>query len=260
MYQSLFLTTMSNAQETVISTLELLELTLSHLPMRDLLVTAPLVSKTWQAITLTPALQRALFFQPDPESSAPRIQNALLAELFPPFFELAALDWSGWEWQWQDATTIQEMPWSMAPDAFRRAEASWRRMLVCQPPARRMAVIERCQTEDGEIERSGRIDLDGSEPLRMDVLYDLVLRLVNGGDVQFCVRWDTARKSHAEHMDRDCELGEIGLALMSTVSCEEGEENALDVRFYSEDASAAVEIEFGEWIELDGRFNRSESE
>ncbi|KAJ7890584.1 hypothetical protein B0H14DRAFT_1110496 [Mycena olivaceomarginata] len=220
MYQSLFLTTMSNAQETVISTLELLELTLSHLPMRDLLVTAPLVSKTWQAITLTPALQRALFFQPDPESSAPRIQNALLAELFPPFFELAALDWSGWAWQ--DAVTIQEMPWSMAPDAFRRAEASWRRMLVCQPPARRMTVIER----DGEIERSGRVDLDGSEPLRMDVLYDLVLRLVNGGDVQFCVWWDTTRKSHAEHMDRDCELGEIGLALMSTVSCHVGEGRA----------------------------------
>ncbi|KAJ7731951.1 hypothetical protein B0H14DRAFT_3517764 [Mycena olivaceomarginata] len=44
---------MLNALVVVMSTPELLELTLSHLPMRDLLVTAPLVSKTWQVLTLT---------------------------------------------------------------------------------------------------------------------------------------------------------------------------------------------------------------
>ncbi|KAJ7348323.1 hypothetical protein DFH08DRAFT_865784 [Mycena albidolilacea] len=73
---------MSNALVVVMSTPELLELTLSHLPMRDLLVTAPLVSKTWQALTLTPALQRALFFQPDPSSLS--VHNPLLVELSRP--------------------------------------------------------------------------------------------------------------------------------------------------------------------------------
>jgi hypothetical protein len=50
----------------------------------------------------------------------------------------------------------------------------------------------------------------------MGVLYDLVLRLVNDVDVKFCVQWDAARESHAEHMDSDRELGEIGLAVKST--------------------------------------------
>ncbi|KAJ7790782.1 hypothetical protein B0H14DRAFT_3501268 [Mycena olivaceomarginata] len=45
--------------------------------MHDLLMTAPLVNKTWQS-TLTPSVQRALFFEPDPSSE--RTQNPLLAE------------------------------------------------------------------------------------------------------------------------------------------------------------------------------------
>lgn len=71
-------------------------------------------------------------------------------------------------------------------------------------------------------------------------------------DVEFCVRWDATRDSHAEHMDSDRELGEIRLAVRSTVSSISNE-GAFDMWFYSEAASAAVkiEIDFGEWIELD---------
>ncbi|KAJ7813868.1 hypothetical protein B0H14DRAFT_2851835 [Mycena olivaceomarginata] len=98
---------MSAAQDTVISMPELLELILALLPMRHLLLVAPLVSKTWQAITLTPGPQRTLFFQPDLGSEP--IQNPLLVE---------------------------------AEDAFKREGASWRRMLVTQPPARTMTVVE----------------------------------------------------------------------------------------------------------------------
>jgi hypothetical protein len=115
---------MSNTQNIVISTPELLELMLSRLPMRDLLVAAPLVSKMWQALTLTPALQRALFLQPDPSSE--RVQNPLLVELFPPFFAPEQPS----RWSWPDAEAIQSMPWSKAPEAFKWPEASWRRMLV----------------------------------------------------------------------------------------------------------------------------------
>ncbi|KAJ7834824.1 hypothetical protein B0H14DRAFT_2797994, partial [Mycena olivaceomarginata] len=75
---------LSTARDSVISTPKLLELILSHLPARDLLVTTPFVSKTWLAHTLTPALQRALFFRPDILSTP--LQNPLLAEIFPPFF------------------------------------------------------------------------------------------------------------------------------------------------------------------------------
>ncbi|KAJ7609186.1 hypothetical protein DFH06DRAFT_898006, partial [Mycena polygramma] len=130
-------TTMSSAEE-VLSTPELLELILWHLPMRTLLVAAPLVSKTWHAVTLSPILQQALFFQPDPAFASHPIQNPLLAELFPPFFMpiAAAVNY----WQWPDTKAIRAMPWAKAPDAFRRAEASWRRMLVRQPPVQTMQV------------------------------------------------------------------------------------------------------------------------
>ncbi|KAJ7439120.1 hypothetical protein FB451DRAFT_157472 [Mycena latifolia] len=78
---------MSTAKDIVIATLELLELILARLPLRDLLVTAPPVSKMWQALTLTPTSQCTLFFHPDPSVSPPT-QNPLLVEIFPPFFPL----------------------------------------------------------------------------------------------------------------------------------------------------------------------------
>ncbi|KAJ6585709.1 hypothetical protein B0H19DRAFT_842999, partial [Mycena capillaripes] len=161
--------TMSTAQETVIFTPELLEQILARLPMRALLVTTPLVSKTWQAITLTTAFQRALFFQADPASSKyePR-RNPLLVELFPPFFR-HELDPEN-RWGWPGAGAIKAMPWSHAPEAFRRPEASWRRMLVQQPPAQTMLVTETCHGQFGDSQRRATLhDLE----LRMGMLYDL---------------------------------------------------------------------------------------
>ncbi|KAJ7890903.1 hypothetical protein B0H14DRAFT_3428779 [Mycena olivaceomarginata] len=131
---------MSAARETVISTPELLEATLSHLPMHDLLVSAPLVSKMWQATTLTPILQRALFFQPDP--SSPRGPNPLLAKSFFPFFT------SDEVWMWS-ARDIGAMPWANTYKAFRRRQASWRRMLVMQPPLQKVIVREIRDDSDG---------------------------------------------------------------------------------------------------------------
>ncbi|KAJ6464468.1 hypothetical protein C8R45DRAFT_799919, partial [Mycena sanguinolenta] len=131
---------MSNSQDQVISTPELVELTLSHLPIRELLVTAPLVCKTWRALTLTPALQRALFFEPDSSYRAERIRNPLLTEMFAPFF--SAEEPSTNYWVRPNARDIRSMPWSKAPGAFNRPEASWRRMLVAQPPPQKMLVTE----------------------------------------------------------------------------------------------------------------------
>jgi hypothetical protein len=69
---------MLGAQDTVIGTPELLGLTLSYLPVRDLLVAAPLASKMWQATILTTVLQRPLLRAgsildfPVPPESPPR--------------------------------------------------------------------------------------------------------------------------------------------------------------------------------------------
>ncbi|KAJ7237674.1 hypothetical protein C8J57DRAFT_1568119 [Mycena rebaudengoi] len=99
---------MSTAQDEVISTAELLELILAQLPLNILLATVPLVSKTWQSATLSPTLQRALFFQPDPLSRP--VQNLLLTALFPPFFPA--------DQQVRKASAIAAMPWANAPAAF----------------------------------------------------------------------------------------------------------------------------------------------
>ncbi|KAJ7022846.1 hypothetical protein C8F04DRAFT_1136561 [Mycena alexandri] len=123
---------MSTARDAVVSSPELVELILTCLPMRDLLVAAPRVSKMWNAITLTRTLQRILFFRPDPSDRRP-LRNPLLMELFPPFFapggSHSRSSWPG------GAKSIAKMPWANAPEAFRRPDASWRRMLVVQPPA-----------------------------------------------------------------------------------------------------------------------------
>jgi hypothetical protein len=100
----------------------------------------------WQVIILTPTLQRALFFQPDPSLSE-RVQNPLLADLFHSFF--ASLEGSSRR-KWADAEVITAMPWSYAVAAFKRPEANWRCMLVTQPPVERIIVSERSDGDGAE--------------------------------------------------------------------------------------------------------------
>ncbi|KAJ6585710.1 hypothetical protein B0H19DRAFT_1110560 [Mycena capillaripes] len=178
---------MSSAKDTVISTTELLEHILERPPMRALLVTAPLVSKTWQAITLTSAFQRALFLQPDPASSqsAP-VKNPLLEEVFAPFFRRDSDLNPQNRFTWSDAKAIKAMPWSKAPDAFRRREASWRRMLVQQPPAQTMLVTEKCEGQLGDEERRAVLrDLE----LRMGLLYNITLPFIDRVASSFRIHW-----------------------------------------------------------------------
>jgi hypothetical protein len=145
--------------------------------MRDLLTVAPLVSKAWQAITLSPALQRALFFEPDLTGTQP-VENPLLVELFPPFFLLPSGDWPP-PWSWPgNASRFKEMSWVTAPDAFKREDVSWRRMLVTQPPTRTMVVTHMTHSMIGDFEQRAVLkDLS----LRMGVLYDIAMPFVDGG-------------------------------------------------------------------------------
>ncbi|KAJ7321363.1 hypothetical protein DFH08DRAFT_384403 [Mycena albidolilacea] len=218
---------MSNAQSAVISIPELLGLTLSYLPVRDLLVAAPLVSKTWQALTLTPALQRALFFQPNPASEY--VQNPLLAEVFLPFFGRRSRDL----WSWPNTKAIKSMPWSKAPEAFRRPEASWRRMLVTQPPIQMMIITETCQGR-GSV-RGRRAELNDLS-LRMGYLYDLTIPLVNRVACWFFVRC----------VHDDNRGAELTLTVVYMQQCTLGTTRVLDKAFYS-DASKYIPIGFGPW-------------
>ncbi|KAJ6517241.1 hypothetical protein C8R47DRAFT_1254655 [Mycena vitilis] len=199
---------MSSAEE-VLSTPELLELILWHLPMRILLVTAPLVSKTWQAVTLSPILQQALFFQPDLAFAAHPIQNPLLVELFPPFFTPK-------HWLWPDTKAFTAMPWAKAPDAFRRAEASWRRMLVRQPPVQTMQLIDRCHARA----TNERWALMSNLELRMGMLYDMTLPFIDRGSGWFCIDWEVLTGSDGDKDEKNAShTSDIAYTAVSAVSC-----------------------------------------
>jgi hypothetical protein len=177
---SFSLTTMSTAKDKVIITPELLELILSQLPIRNLFLVAPLVSKTWQAVARTPVLQRAIFFEPDPSATVPT-QNPLLVEIFSPFFAQANEEssWPG------SVSTIQAMQWAKNPNAFKRADASWRRMLVTQPPVQSMAMTRTA----GRHSLSGRRAVLTDLTLRMGMLYDLVVTRLEAAESHFRIRW-----------------------------------------------------------------------
>ncbi|KAJ6451224.1 hypothetical protein C8R47DRAFT_1170273 [Mycena vitilis] len=228
------MSTVSPATETVLATPELLEQLLAFLSMRDLLLIAPLVSKTWQAITFTPRLQRILFFQADPAStSAEPVQNPLLVEIFSPFF-IRDLETQS-RWSWPDAKTIIALPWASAPAAFRRPDASWRRMLVQQPPLRHLPVTEIRHGRMGDWKRRAKmVDVE----LRMGTLYDLVLPLIDRPASSFRIRWNGTA-------DED-----VALDAIFTTQCCRGVPPPLDKQFYTQGTyewSKRIKLDFGEW-------------
>ncbi|KAK7044354.1 F-box domain protein [Favolaschia claudopus] len=197
--------------------------------MRDLLCIAPLVSKMWQATTTTPCLQRILFFEPDPSANPSRpTQNPLLAGIFSPFFTRLV---NKFTFPWPGTLgSIKAMPWAKNSDAFRRAGASWRRMLVTQPPVRTLAVR---RVNNGTGGFSYRLATMSDLSLRMGYLYDLVLPFTEDG-MWFCVDWDGAGSEH----DSDATLH------FCTFLIDGNEPVKRDTQFESEDMQI-VEISFG---------------
>ncbi|KAI3327823.1 hypothetical protein HD806DRAFT_531158 [Xylariaceae sp. AK1471] len=134
--------TLSAAQH-VLGTVELLEFILLNLDTRTLLTSAQRVDRYWhEVIRHSPLLQRALFFEPD--LNAPRIYNLLLAGVFP--FCFPHLDPEAGD-PMQPICRNKVLPIDInfrtfpnistiirKASAFAYIHASWRRMLVQQPP------------------------------------------------------------------------------------------------------------------------------
>ncbi|KAI2629476.1 hypothetical protein GGS21DRAFT_526363 [Xylaria nigripes] len=126
----------SQARDSVLLTAELLEEILLHLDMRSLFIVQR-VSRQWRDLIATsPKIQRALFLRPAVPSSDPPIRNPLLAQVFPSWFSTRA------EAENHPRTHICSEDVEIVPisnefrnPAFKHPDASWRRMLVCQPPA-----------------------------------------------------------------------------------------------------------------------------
>ena len=114
-----------SAVHQVLSIPELLEHILLYLPERDLLLDQR-VSTTWRnIITITPSLQRKLFFKADVVSFSRKVR-------WNPFLEYFTIPFPP-VWKWH----LYENIATFSVGAFERANsqnASWKRMHMTQPP------------------------------------------------------------------------------------------------------------------------------
>ncbi|KAK7049187.1 putative f-box domain protein [Favolaschia claudopus] len=213
----------------VMSTPELLELILVDVPLRDLLLVAPLVCKIWCATTKTPTIQRLLFFLPDPSvPGTDKIFNPFLQKEFPPFFEVPGEGSCGWcRLSFWD---LKSMPWfRKRAKAFKYAEASWRRMYITQPPTQRMLVLDIKHSEE-------HLAHDG---------YDLTLPLVDTG-YNVRLRWNKRLKPGERRHNLGHKKSSEGYEL--TLSLNKQDSAALNlVKKIGSDSAEEVEIEFTEW-------------
>ena len=144
---------------TPLKVTELLESILLHVDERTLLVSVQRVNKRWRGtITNSARLQKRLFLMPDDSDAAARDphHNPLLAEAFPFCFDDLTAYPSGARrvvWAKSDISVarppvsnqrqhnpLTKLPhwwhlWGRRGAAFGHPQASWRRMLVHQPPA-----------------------------------------------------------------------------------------------------------------------------
>ncbi|KAI9841697.1 MAG: hypothetical protein M1837_000429 [Sclerophora amabilis] len=165
----------TSSMDRVLSTPELLEKVLIQLPPRDLLVHAQCVSRAFHSlITSSPSLQQALYFRGKPgEAGRAAELNPLLKETFPPWYkDVRAL--ASW-YDWARDEDLETMEWNSSDQkraAYARSDASWRRMLVVQPPVATLKVIRTLHHMRGSDER--KAEIRRSDGLRMGTLYDLV--------------------------------------------------------------------------------------
>ncbi|KFY81210.1 hypothetical protein V499_00036 [Pseudogymnoascus sp. VKM F-103] len=173
---------------SVFATPKLLSLILSFLEIRDLLVSAQLVNRTWNSvIAATASLQIALFFKAT-AFTVPRFINPLLKEIFPLWFEPPSL-YSRTHPR-STALDFQQLAWAQRAPAFQRCEASWRKMLVVSGGVeiRGLKITWRMQNMLGWQESRGMLACE--DGLRMGVLWDLTKDFcVSHENASFMMNW-----------------------------------------------------------------------
>jgi hypothetical protein len=182
---------MPSARDRALLMPEVLELILLQLPLEDLLINAQRVNHLFHdLITSSRSLQQALFFRPSQDNSYGEVHyNSLLQKKFPPWFED----------KWLIARTYRlshhkhfwRLDWNSSKertDAYARKEASWRRMLVAQPPVQDLIVKVRTEAMGGPTQRKGELKFE--DGLRMGLFYDLVQDFVERQPATyFVIRW-----------------------------------------------------------------------
>ncbi|KAF7346443.1 hypothetical protein MSAN_01872300 [Mycena sanguinolenta] len=126
------------------------------------------------------------------------------------------------------------MQWARAPDTFKREEASWRRMLVSQPPAQTMIIEQEVASMGGISERQAVLE---DLSLRMGVLYDLTVPLIADYDVCFRIHWRGDTKPE----------GPADLRLEVHVSHTCMDDRRKPKKRFRSDGERPMEIPFGQW-------------
>ncbi|PVH69839.1 hypothetical protein DL98DRAFT_521972 [Cadophora sp. DSE1049] len=145
------------AAQQVLSTHELLGIILSQLAFRDLLVSAPRVNRAFNAvISRSQSIQKALFFLPATKQVDPQPCPLLRASSTTRFVDRRVEDWiqvqrdlrkqgkTEYLNEWFDDTGLKPYNRGTASSARKetmaREEASWRRMLINQPPIKEVHI------------------------------------------------------------------------------------------------------------------------
>ncbi|KAI9036929.1 uncharacterized protein KD926_001173 [Aspergillus affinis] len=282
------------AADTVLSIPELLEAILLHLDMSTVLLSAQRVNKHWLA-TISDSIrpQQLLYFKPIPSSRLPAWAYST------PENPCVFLDLSRWDsfrrayafttdmtW-WSDDHSIAD--WSEMPEdvdlsieslhrqkAFTRAGASWRRMLVSQPPPLAQGHTWH-DYPDRDITFSKGIITETPSPstllpisqsgLRMGLLYDLIQYHAGHHEqssLYFRILWGHQWREYSvnkPHVRTSNELlKEIGVVIQFVHKCDSRSREPVDVRawnsaFKSEDFQLpeheTVEAWRGSWDDPD---------
>jgi hypothetical protein len=146
-----------SAIDRVLNTLELLDMILTRVDMRTLLTSAQRVCRNWMnLINKSPSIQKALFFTPIADSEwgmNEKTLNPLLTETFASIFP--AEDRSVYyKFNFSGLALTKDAP---TMDRFVRKNASWRKMLVQQPPISEMGLLHICHGMCGDNAESNSI-------------------------------------------------------------------------------------------------------
>jgi hypothetical protein len=196
------------AQSSVLGMPELLEAVLLCLDMQSLLTQAKRVCRSWhELINRSVQIQQALFYKPEPtpptthgvDTRAPlnMRQNPLFRQFFQPWF----VDWikhGDKTWQSTDLDALDLFKQSAVyknRDAFLRKGASWRTMLVTQPPLPAIGIFESKVGDFGTSYKSNVRKFLGNDNgeigLRMGDFYDMIYHHTSAsyGPFTFRVLW-----------------------------------------------------------------------
>ncbi|OAL53481.1 hypothetical protein IQ07DRAFT_585392 [Pyrenochaeta sp. DS3sAY3a] len=167
---------MTSAQDRALHTPELLEAILLQLTPLHHLLHAQLISSSFhEAIRDSPRLQQRLFLRAQPRNPKDEklTLNPLLRKHFLPFFLVPVNRFS-----MPDYSALQNLDWVSCPRqkaAFLRADASWRRMLIVQPPPRALRVVQFTHAMRADFKDEAHVSFadEAAQGVTMGAVYDI---------------------------------------------------------------------------------------